>query len=147
MTTIAYRHGELAGDTMITEGDTIVSRRTRKVFKLRDGRLFASSGNSEGGDILLKSLREGKDSPNINGICALLVGTDGNVYVYEGKLWVRHSSDYYAIGNGASYAMGAMAHGATAKEAVKIGIRLDTHSGGRVQVVKLGVNEEQRTDK
>lgn len=42
-----------------------------------------------------------------------------------------------AIGSGKVAAMGAMLHGATAVEAVKIAIKLDPNSGGRVQSVKI----------
>ena len=42
----------------------------------------------------------------------------------------------YAIGSGASYALGAMDAGATAKEAVKIASR-DVYTGGIIRTHKL----------
>jgi hypothetical protein len=112
--------------------------RARKVFRLRDGRLFGAAGLSEEGMLLLDTLKQGQPTPKLDGVSALLVHPNGKLEYYEGLRWGRVTgADYAAIGNGASYALGALAHGATAIEAVRIGIRLDTHSGGRVQSVSL----------
>jgi ATP-dependent protease HslVU (ClpYQ) peptidase subunit len=140
VTTIAYRAGVLAGDTLITEGDTKLPEHGRKVFRLRDGRLFGSSGNAEDGMILLDSVRKGEPTPLFKGgtVKALLVETDGTLKCYEGRRWTRVAGvEYAALGNGAHYALGAMAAGATAVQAVRAGMKHDTHSGGRVQYLNL----------
>ncbi len=145
MTTIAYFAGVLAGDTLLTSGSTKLPEVARKVFRLRDGRLFGSSGNSEDGLVVLDALREDKPTPKTKGTMALLVYPDGRLEFYEGKRWSRVcGADYIALGQGAAYALGAMAHGATAEEAVRIGMKFDTHSGGKVQSVSLHRKKRRR---
>lgn len=138
MTTIVYRAGVLAADTLLTMGHTKLPERARKVFRLRDGRLFGSSGDSEGGLVLLDSLKSGAPAPKARGVTALLIETDGTILCWEGRRWSKVSGvEFIAIGHGSVFALGALVHGATAREAVRVGIVLDTHSGGVVQSVRL----------
>jgi len=138
MTTIVYSAGVLASDTLLTSGSTKLPEIARKVFRLRDGRLFASSGQNEDGLLVLDALKNGKPPPRTKGVLAILVHPNGRLEYYEGKRWSRiHGADFIAIGQGAAYALGALACGATATEAVRVGMRFDTHTGGRVQSVRL----------
>lgn len=138
MTTIAYRDGVLAGDTRETVGEAIVSDNIRKVFKMSDGRLFAGVGSAEQCDILLNAVRKHKTPEGLNEIEAVLVYPDGTVWVTEGKVWMkRPKKDYIGLGTGGVAALAAMDAGATAVQAVRIGIKRDTNSGGRVQSVRL----------
>ncbi len=138
MTTIAYRAGVLAADTLLTIGAIKLPERARKVFRLRDGRLFGSSGDSEQGLLLLDSLKRGESPPRCKGVTAILIKTDGSIHCWEGRRWSQiYGSDFVAIGHGTVFALGALVQGATAEEAVRVGIQLDTHSGGRVQSVRL----------
>ena len=68
---------------------------------------------------------------------AIEVCGDGKIYCYDSTL-VRllHNPDYYAEGSGSSFALGAMAYGATAREAVKAAIKHDVYSGGRIQTMR-----------
>jgi 20S proteasome alpha/beta subunit len=67
------------------------------------------------------------------------------VVTADGKVWSMNCSGtlalvygpYFAEGSGAKYAMGAMAAGATAAEAVAIAIRYDAYSGGEIQTLTL----------
>ncbi len=45
---------------------------------------------------------------------------------------------FYAIGSGYELAMGAMAMGASAEEAVRVAIQYDIHSGGEITVLARG---------
>ncbi len=88
--------------------------------------------------LLLDSLRNGGSTPKLKGVRALLVHPDGKVECYEGARWSRITgAEYAALGNGAPYALGAMAHGASAVQAVRAGMKHDAMSGGRVQYVSL----------
>jgi ATP-dependent protease HslVU (ClpYQ) peptidase subunit len=80
-----------------------------------------------------------KDAPN-----GLMVEVStGRCWNLDGSLWLPVSEPYFAIGSGRDYAMGAMAHGATAIEAVNIAAKHDAHSGGEVRWVDvLRVEEE-----
>ena len=139
MTTVAYRDGVLAGDTKVTEGETVVDDKQRKVYKLRDGCLYGFAGNLEDGLRLLRALRKDLDAhpSGLVEFSALLVYPDGEVGLYEGNTWVKQKGAYFAIGSGAVCALSAMDAGAGAVEAVKIGIKRDLRSGGRVMSVRL----------
>lgn len=54
-----------------------------------------------------------------------------------GGLWIDHLGKYAAFGSGGAYALGALAAGATAREAVKIAMKFDCGSGGIVKAIDL----------
>lgn len=137
MTTVAYRDGVLAGDGRVTIGDMVVTNKQRKVHRLSGGRLFGWSGSLEDGERLLMSIKADEALPSLGNITALMIHPDGAIELFEGALWVRRPMPYYALGSGSPYAIGAMDAGATAVEAVRIGIKRDTGSGGSVVSVKM----------
>lgn len=138
MTTIAYKKGELAADSRIVVGDTIITDGHRKVHRLRDGRLVAWAGSVEDAERLVTALRKGHPMPRLDCISALLVSPDGTVELYEGNVWIKQGKQpHYAVGSGSPYALAAMDAGVGAKRAVQIAIKRDTSSGGRVQTLKL----------
>jgi ATP-dependent protease HslVU (ClpYQ) peptidase subunit len=44
----------------------------------------------------------------------------------------------YAMGTGGNWALGALHAGATIEEAMKIAIKLDINSGGKIQIIRRG---------
>lgn len=82
--------------------------------KYREGQLH---DNSE-----LEAIELGHD-------CIYLYGPDGTRYAIK--------DDFYAIGSGGPYAMGAMAMGATPAEAVAIAARFDPGTGGAIETFEL----------
>lgn len=142
MTTIAYRAGVLAADTLETHGDTKLPRVSRKVFKLRDGSLFGGAGVSEDIELVKRSLAKGhkglatafKDPLDVS---ALHIKPDGSIWETEGRVWSRVDAPYVAIGSGGDFALCAFELNQDAKTAVKMGIKFDRNSGGKVQSVKL----------
>ncbi|MBW7970970.1 hypothetical protein [Bradyrhizobium sp. BR 10289] len=139
MTTLAYRDGELATDSRVTSGDMIVSDRRRKVHRLRDGSVVAWSGSVQQAELLLRAMRSVKNPkhPKLDEISALHLRVDGTLWEYEGEAWVKQDPGYYATGSGSPYAFAAMDAGASAKDAVRIAIKRDANSGGKVQSLKL----------
>lgn len=137
MTTLAYRDGELATDSRVTAGDMIVSDNRKKVHRLKDGSIVAWSGSVQDAERLLRAMRRGATIPKLDEISALHLKTDGSLYEYEGAVWVKQDPGYYATGSGMPYAFAAMDAGASAKEAIRIAIKRDANSGGRVQSLKL----------
>jgi ATP-dependent protease HslVU (ClpYQ) peptidase subunit len=75
----------------------------------------------------------------------MAAGAIGTIVFPNGKLFVMNraavlvefQSEFVAIGSGAAVALGAMAYGATAREAVRIAIEFDVYSGGEIQEVRL----------
>ena len=142
MTTIAYRNGVLAGDgreTQIADGESaLVIRDTDvKVFKLKDGRLFGAAKTSEDILRLHNSLKNGTALPKLDDVAAILVDLKRRIWFCEGRIWQRAPYKFFAIGSGGGFALAAMDAGATAIEAVRVGIKRDPYSGGKVTYVRL----------
>jgi ATP-dependent protease HslVU (ClpYQ) peptidase subunit len=137
MTTIAFRDGVLAGDGRITTGDMIDTNSHRKVHRLRDGRLMGWAGGVEDGERMRRALNKDQEPPKDLDLTCLLIERDGSVHLWEKAIFVKQKDTYFAIGSGAGYALGAMDAGASAAQAVAIGIKRDTSSGGKVKTVEL----------
>lgn len=140
MTTIAFARGILASDSRITEKQMVWSDKCKKIWRLKDGSLFGASGSDEPGMRLLESLKKGQPYPKISEdeeFNALHIMPDGKIFFTEGTIWTRWYEPYAAIGSGKRYALTALHLGFDAVTAVKSGIKMDVHSGGRIQVLKL----------
>lgn len=138
MTTIAWRDGVLAGDGRITIENDIVTDTQRKVSVI-GGYLFGWCGTVEQAEIMRRHLvKDKKGLPKLEGITCILVEPNGTPHIYEGNIWNKISrKQYHAIGSGAVCALSAMDAGASAKEAVKIAIKRNVSTGGRVTSVSL----------
>lgn len=139
MTTIAYKQGVLAGDTMVSFGGTKCPGEQRKVHRLRNGCLFGWAGLLEQAAVLRKAVEAGErdNPPKLKDLHALLVEPDGKVWMYEGVNWFPSKQPYSAYGTGHDFALAVMAFGGSAKDAVRVAIKLDKSSGGRVQWVSF----------
>lgn len=140
MTTVAYRDGVLAADTLFT-ANGMRDHYSAKAWRI--GRvLAAATGNSAriarfrawaaGG---LKGPSPYEDaSDGGNGLVVapgqplLLAGSAGLTPIH---------AEFYAIGSGEDFALGAMEMGATAHEAVVVAARRDTATGGAIIVLEL----------
>lgn len=65
-----------------------------------------------------------------------VIFTPRHILVWQAPGWVIINAPYFATGSGAEYATGAMAHGATAEEAVRAAMLHDTNSGGEITVLR-----------
>jgi 20S proteasome alpha/beta subunit len=117
----------------------IVSDKRTKVHRLRDGSLVAWAGAVQDAELLLRAMRKTSNDPHpkLQDISALHLRVDGSLWEYEGEAWVKQDPGYYATGSGSPYAFAAMDAGASAKDAVRIAIKRDANSGGKVQSLKL----------
>ncbi len=150
MTTIAYRDGVIAGDgreTFVGEGSSMVARDDCvKIHRLPDGRLFGAARTSEEINILHDAMIRSCQwwhfwgrwpTPKLDDINAMCIDLDGSIHSYEGGRWELVEGDYYAVGSGSTFAFPAMDAGASAEEAVEIGIKRDPYSGGFLTVLFL----------
>lgn len=145
MTTIAYRAGIIAADSYCTSDNVFVGS-IRKVARNEQGWLGGASGNvvftSKWLDWFVSDFEESsmptpeKNGPNSCDGLALMVGPKGTIRVVEDKGFYDLQADYYAIGSGTDFAFGALAHGATAEEAVAAAIVHDRYSGGPITVLR-----------
>lgn len=141
MTTIAYRDGVLASDTLITSGTDVSGyyQKGRRIGLL----LYASTGSCGLGDTFEAWLRGGcrGDQPSLkNGDSTahcIVVMPDGLVVWFHQDGMTPMRTPYHAVGSGSAYAIGAMAAGATAAEAVRIAMLHDTGTGGDVTTLSI----------
>ena len=147
MTTIAYRDGVLAADSLISCGQTRIGS-VRKIVRA-NGFLAALTGDMQDTVLLRRWLEAGcPEAPNDDDASPWgTLGNDGGsgivvdatgAMVFDNKLR-RYAVDapFLADGSGADIALGAMAAGASAEDAVRIACRLDTGSGEPVEAARL----------
>ena len=142
MTTIAWDGKTLAGDKQSTSGNTPTV--TVKVAKIKRGKevyLVGFCGRLADGQAFFRFVeRDFQDAPPINDLSAMVIKRDGTVTTYSdvnanpcalGKL------DYWAVGSGSDYALGAMAFGATAEQAIEVATKLDIYTGMGIDTVSF----------
>ena len=142
MTTIAYRDGVMAADTLCTVNNAIEGR----VVKIaRRGPIMAgAAGSAPMCRAFLDWFKAGMkgDPPATQHPVSSdwnywgLIVTPDHILSLMGSGWMTVSAPYHAMGSGAEYALGAMAAGATAVQAVEAAIRHDTRSGGDITVLR-----------
>lgn len=151
MTTAAWnaKEGVLAVDTQVTSGNR--KFRTHKVATLPCGGLIAGTGNLAH---ILKAQRwaqEGLsedakpdfgDEPEME--CLIIKG-DGSVWLLDDELEPMPVTDeFIAVGSGGPYAMGAMACGKSAADAVRVAAMFDAATSEPVETYRLSVPEPKR---
>lgn len=143
MTTIVYRDGVMAGDgreTMQNDEDSSWFKLRDdcvKVFKLKSGHLFGAAHGSEDIDRLHAALVKNLPPPKLEDVAGLMVDKQRKILLYEGNIWQHIKMPYYAVGSGSIIAFAAMDMGATAIEAVKVAIKRDIWSGGKITSVRM----------
>lgn len=144
MSTIAYRNGIMAADTRAYggRGEPTPGRKV-KVHRLDDGSIVGVSTATLGlSERFVAWLRAGANPKEFDAkfdMRAVMVKPSGQLYVADDTPYFSGpmETDYYAIGSGAGYAMGAMAMGATAEEAVRVACEHDPHSGMPLMAEKV----------
>ncbi len=130
MTTIAYKDGVLAADTRATQGDTILMN----VSKIHRDSLTPTAFC---GDLkVLQDFRNHQDWEQLPTEGWESINTRGTLRDAQGVTLSIKPGDFWAIGSGAPFALGAMAAGATPEQAVKIAARYDTGTNDTVEVVR-----------
>lgn len=139
MTTIAFDGKQLAVDSQTSCGNLAMSRTERKLWtSVGKYRAVACAGDSAAWPPVIEWIREGCEPTkwadwNVSAWC---VRQDGKIDRYvSGHPCQCNERD--ADGTGAELALGAMAAGATAVEAVEIASRYDVYTGGKVRVFTL----------
>jgi len=134
MTTIAYKGGIVAYDSRVTAGSQICSDSFDKRVAVGAVQFFMVGTTSDFTALIEAYMTNAKDC-DYNEANALVV--DGyNIYVIgvEDDLFYKCPVTYpTALGSGTSHALTAMDMGADAVTAVKMAIKRDSNSGGKVR--------------
>jgi 20S proteasome alpha/beta subunit len=143
VTTIVYRDGVMAADSLICDGGIRVGT-VRKITRSADGGLVSACGN------LNEMVRfqdwaargfpaDARPEMRAEDFEAVVAHPDGRIFWYDKDLLgMEMKQPYYAIGSGFELAMGALWMGASAEQAIRCATELDVHSGGDIQVERLG---------
>lgn len=134
MTTIAYRDGVMAADTGCFN-DGLYEGEVEKIWALSDVGILGCCG--EYGAVLkvvewLENGGEPGSKPRLSRdseFTGLLVNRKNEVFHYQISLRpLRIDAGFHAIGSGRKIAVGALAAGASAEQAIKIACRYDRMS-------------------
>lgn len=138
LTSIAYRNGVLASDSLVTSNG-MREGQAQKIHQVGP-LLIAGAGASALCDQFVTWVRAGMkgDSPWQGHDCgnSMIVMPDDTILIYgEHGPW-KSETDFYALGSGEQIALGAMAFGASAEQAIECAIRFDVFSGGPIRTLK-----------
>jgi hypothetical protein len=140
MTTVAYRDGVLAADTLSVSAG--IPCRCTKLFRLEDGSVCGFAGNVDAWRLFLAWLRHGGEPPKFTdkdreSFHALVMHPDGRVDEWESeRVAIPLEDPFYAIGSGSKAAVAAMHMGADAARAIEIAKLCDADTGGPVMVMR-----------
>jgi hypothetical protein len=152
MSTIAYREGFLAADSLLVDDRGIISSEYYYRIISEPDFVIAHTGKLSSDVGLIKEWLSGLEGIGVNCIdapylddgdeCFWVFSKNGCFnFVYGYGLIeltaINGVSGFSAAGTGRELAMGAMASGASADDAVKAAILLDTKSGGKVQCLNI----------
>lgn len=141
MTCIAYKDGILAADTLMVNNER--KSYTQKLFR-HGNQCVAICGDFARGMEMLAWFKGGaipaeypaKRDPN--DFARLVVAQDDGICTFEnGPFPFWHKELFTAYGTGADFAIGAMAMGASAVEAVKVAIEHCASCGGNIEALNV----------
>lgn len=138
MTVIAWDGKSICADKQSTcEG---MRRTTTKLVTLEDGTVLGAVGNTSTCHLLRDWYISGaktEDFPK-EWEADLIVVKNGECFVYEKhSIPIKIEDPFIAFGSGKELALGAMAMGATARQAVEVAIRFCTGCGMGIQECPL----------
>lgn len=135
MTTIAWDGEILAADS---QAQTTFKSRIRKLYRLTDGSIFGAAGLVQEALAVVAWLQGDEKPTDLQNFEGLIITAAGASVLGMRLMREPVLEPFYAVGSGAHYALTAMACGKNAVQAVRVAIRFDPESGGRVQTMKLG---------
>ena len=140
MTTIVFDGKTLVADSQVTSGSCIVGLRN----KIQDigGYFVAGCGNTDGTDLVVGYLLEGKEKPSClsaNDADVLFVNKEtGEAFRAFGDTLVMSKAVIpFFGGSGAEIAQGAYQVCNDPIKALKVAMKLDVYTGGPINMVKI----------
>ena len=135
MTTIAFDGSVLAADDRVTFGSTAIGG-YRKIFEASGCRLGMAGDYSSMLAFEAYALGTEAVKPAFPDLWLMFIAPDNRIYEADGDMrWVEVKRRHWAIGSGAPYALGAMAHGASAAQAVIVAAMFDNCTSTNTQTL------------
>lgn len=121
--------------------DGVLQHRVQKIHRVGGG-LVGFAGSIAYGLAIVEWLKDGADDeqyPKEKDGTVIIVDSHGRISALEAesKTVCRIRDKFVAIGSGSAVALGAMAAGATAYEAVKIASRFDAYTRGPIKAYQI----------
>jgi hypothetical protein len=141
MTTIAYRWGVLASDSMSNNSGWINPYSAEKLFRLPDGTVAGVCGVLAEATKFVQWLRDGEDgeAPTLSEGCVIRLRKDGTVTIYESGASFDIKPEFAAWGSGGPVANAAMYMGADAAKAIEVASLIDDRTGGKIVTMKCEI--------
>jgi ATP-dependent protease HslVU (ClpYQ) peptidase subunit len=146
LTTIACNREELYGDLQFTNG-TYKFKGNSKVYKIKahpklyEHDFIVGFAGVSNDCLSVRNFFENPDTskPRVRELYGLVLTATGEIYRFDNDCtkWHEVRDPFCAIGSGRDFAMGAMAMGASPKEAVKIAMTKDIYSGMGVKGFRI----------
>lgn len=77
-----------------------------------------------------------KQCPKLNNMTGIVLTAQGDIFTYDNpQRWMAVSDDYFSIGSGSIFALGALAAGADLKTAIKIASERDPYTGMGIKIL------------
>ena len=150
MTTIVYcdKTKQIACDSRTTLGDIVIDSCAIK-YKITKDKVWFCAGNKGDADTFIQHYEPLIEANKNLSVDAIFVITSGEcakgVYmttIDNNNIYRECILDHnYATGSGYTWAMSALDHGKTAKEAVEYAMTRDIYSGGKVHVYDIVKSE------
>lgn len=141
MTTIVYDRpsGIMAADKRCLTGNDIICAPVVKIRRLEDGTLVGCAGSIVLLEHICRWLADDPEKPYSGPSKgdAMVVSPSGDVHMMQEGILYEIRDDFPVLGSGGQVALGAMAAGAGAVQAVRIASRYDAFSGDGVDVLHL----------
>jgi len=145
MTTIVYDHkrGQIACDSRLTTGSVIATDTANKTIESSKGVMFlaGSIGDFDTLVRLVENNEHGSSDPQdgeLEGDAILVMnGCAYNVFMSDDIVNYQKCSFTTGIGSGRDWAIAAIDHGKTAKQAVEYAATRDIYTGGKVRVYDI----------
>lgn len=151
MTTIAVTKEEIGSDLQYTERGGYKWKGSPKVIKFPAHPLtyphsdFYMGFAGAADDIVRLSqffrFPEETKPPRIKDTRGAVLTEEGIIFCWDNyDSWIRVNEPYYAMGSGSHYAIGALATGATVKEAIKVASTKDPFTGFGSKVYSINTH-------
>ena len=140
MTTIVCNREGMCADKRVTGGTMF---KTSKIHRVNGG-LIGYCGHIESALKFIEWRKNPDTKPEYEekNWEALELTADGRLLWWgAGLIPIEIEDEYYAVGSGSGYALGAMSMGATLQQAIKIAATYDPGTGPDVQSLKLGTKK------
>ena len=139
MTTIAYKDGIIAYDSLLTRSGVITDSNYNKSFKVNNIFYFLTGAVCDYKEFLnvASGKQKQRDDIKLEVECFTVIGKDVFLCAIDDEYWKSPIIKSTAIGSGRDFAYAAMDCGCSAKEAVKIACNRDIYTGGKIRTYKI----------